>query len=214
MDKGLLSESKNLPSLDGSLFEEESSPAPAFESVESKEKFFFAYGSREGSDRGDGDIGQGFGEDEGGGKGGPLWKDSGESQGSGPGRGHGGLGDGSGLGKGNPHGGGSQKGSGLWGKLFSSGGGGGGAIPRYAVNPKPPYPDEAREKGYEGNVLLKVEVLPNGRVGQLEVKRTSGYEILDQSALLTVRQWRFIPARKGGEAIPFWVNIPIKFYLQ
>ena len=92
-------------------------------------------------------------------------------------------------------------------------GGTGGVHPRYAQNPKPVYPSEAREKGYQGEVLLRVEVLPNGRVGQIEIKRSSGYDILDQSALTTVRQWKFIPARKGEVAIPFWVNIPIKFQL-
>jgi protein TonB len=50
-------------------------------------------------------------------------------------------------------------------------------------------------------------------VGQVEVKKSSGYEVLDQSALVAVKQWRFIPARKGEVAIPFWVNIPIKFQL-
>ena len=85
--------------------------------------------------------------------------------------------------------------------------------PRYGKNPKPVYPQEAREKGYQGEVLLRVEVLPNGRVGQVEVRRSSGHEVLDQSALATVKQWSFIPAKKGEVAIPFWVNIPIKFQL-
>ena len=86
--------------------------------------------------------------------------------------------------------------------------------PRHAENPKPLYPLKAREKGYKGEVLLKVEVLSNGLVGQIEVKRSSGHEILDQSALLTVRKWKFIPANKGGVAIPAWVNIPVRFELQ
>jgi protein TonB len=73
---------------------------------------------------------------------------------------------------------------------------------------------EAREKGYEGEVVLKVEVLINGRVGQIEIKKSSGYELLDHSALTTVKQWRFIPAKKGDVAIPLWVNIPVKFQLQ
>jgi protein TonB len=85
--------------------------------------------------------------------------------------------------------------------------------PRYAHNPKPVYPREAREKRYEGEVLLRVEVLSNGRVGQIEVKRSSGHEMLDQSAFAAVKQWRFIPAMKGDTAIPFWVNIPIRFRL-
>jgi TonB family protein len=87
------------------------------------------------------------------------------------------------------------------------------ALPRYAQNSKPVYPLEAREKGYEGEALLRVEILSNGRVGQIEVKKSSGYDILDQCALATVKEWRFIPARKGGVPIPFWVNIPIKFQL-
>jgi len=88
------------------------------------------------------------------------------------------------------------------------------AQPRYAENPKPLYPQEARKNGYEGEVLLKVEVLANGRVGQVEVKKSSGYETLDRSALTAVKQWKFIPANQGNGAIPCWVNIPIKFKLQ
>ena len=86
--------------------------------------------------------------------------------------------------------------------------------PRYAQNPKPLYPREARRKGYQGEVVLKVEVLSNGQVGQVEVKKSSGHEILDRSALAAVKYWKFIPARKGENAIAFWVNIPIKFQLQ
>jgi len=86
--------------------------------------------------------------------------------------------------------------------------------PKYAENPKPIYPQEARRKGYEGEVILKVEVLPNGRVGQIEVKSSSGYELLDRSALATVKQWKFVPAQKGEKTIPLWVNIPVKFQLQ
>jgi protein TonB len=86
--------------------------------------------------------------------------------------------------------------------------------PKYAENPKPLYPQEAREKGYQGEVILKVEIFANGQVGQVEVKKSSGYELLDRSASATVKKWKFIPAKKGEETIPFWVNIPIKFQLQ
>ena len=88
------------------------------------------------------------------------------------------------------------------------------AQPRYAENPKPAYPREARKRGYEGEVLLKVEVLANGRVGRVEVRKSSGYKTLDRSALTTVKEWKFIPANQGNGAIPCWVNIPIKFQLQ
>jgi TonB family protein len=86
--------------------------------------------------------------------------------------------------------------------------------PRYGENPKPPYPPEARRKGYYGEVLLKVEVLSNGQVGEIEVKKSSGHDVLDRSALSTVRKWKFIPARKGETPVSLWVNIPIRFQLQ
>jgi len=131
------------------------------------------------------------------------FKSSGDGQGSGKGPGNGGPGNG-----------GSGKGKGVFGKFLYAHGGGNGARPRYAENPKPIYPQEAREKGHEGEVVLRVEVLSNGKVGQIEVRKSSGYELLDHSALTTVKQWRFIPAKKGDVAIPLWVNIPIKFQLQ
>ena len=125
-----------------------------------------------------------------------------------------GLGSGTGSGNGNSSKGGSGKGTEVLGKFFYALRGGNGARPRYSENPKPTYPEEAKEKGYEGEVVLRVEVLINGRVGHIEIKRSSGYELLDHSALTAVKQWRFVPAKKGDVAIPLWVNIPVKFQLQ
>ncbi len=88
------------------------------------------------------------------------------------------------------------------------------AQPRYAENPKPHYPKEAKRKGYQGEVLLRVEVLSNGTVGEIEIKRSSGYEILDRSALAAVKEWKFIPAKRGETTIPVWVSIPIAFQLR
>ena len=139
----------------------------------------------------------------------------GNSSGNSPGgRGGSGSGTGSGSGNGSPGNGGSGKGKGIFGKFLYARGGGNGAQPRYAQNPKPTYPQEAKEKGYEGEVILRVEVLPDGRVGQVEVKNSSGYELLDRSALTAVKQWKFIPAKKGETPIPLWVNVPVKFQLQ
>ena len=166
-----------------------------------------------------GSPGGGSGNGSGAGRGGFHWRVSGEGTGLGQGGSSGGgsgsgLGPGTGSGQGDSHGGGSRKGAGVFGKLFPSTGGVAGGYPRYGENPKPPYPEEARRKGMEGEVVLRVEVLANGWVGQIEVKRSSGHEILDRSALSTVKQWKFIPANKENGSIPCWVNIPIKFQLQ
>ena len=88
------------------------------------------------------------------------------------------------------------------------------AIPDYRENPKPYYPRIARRRGYQGTVVLRVEVLANGRVGRVELEKSSGYSSLDNSALKSVKDWRFIPGRRGNTLITMWVNVPIIFRLE
>jgi protein TonB len=88
------------------------------------------------------------------------------------------------------------------------------AIPRYGLNPEPYYPAAAREKGWQGTALLKVLVLRNGSVGSLEILRSSGYTLLDRSALKAVKDWKFVPAQKDGQPIEIGVEIPVTFRLE
>jgi len=146
------------------------------------------------------------------GTGGSSLSGSSEGEGGGGGARWTGIGKGTGVERGGSGFGGSGNGSGT-GRGRGRGGSGAGS-PKYAENPKPPYPQEARNKGYQGTVRLKVEVLPDGRVGEIELKESSGYDVLDQSALDTVKKWRFIPAMKGKTPISCWVIVPITFQLK
>ncbi len=83
----------------------------------------------------------------------------------------------------------------------------------YLNNPAPRYPTLARRKREQGVVMLRVYVLPNGLPEAIELKRSSGIECLDKSALEAVRRWRFIPARSGDVAVAAWVVVPIEFSL-
>jgi protein TonB len=84
----------------------------------------------------------------------------------------------------------------------------------YLMNPKPPYPLTARRMREEGKVLLRVLVTPEGTAGSLEIRTSSGSARLDESALRTVRQWRFIPARRGNTPVQSRVLVPIVFKLE
>lgn len=86
--------------------------------------------------------------------------------------------------------------------------------PDYLRNPTPPYPIEARENGWEGTALIRVEVSPNGRAVSAMVVKSSGHALLDETALKTVRRWRFSPARLGGESIAATIEVPITFVLR
>lgn len=84
----------------------------------------------------------------------------------------------------------------------------------YLHNPAPSYPDFAQEQGWEGRVILKVLVSPDGRAAKVVVKKPSGYKLLDESAQQAVQRWSFVPAKRGATPIEGWVDVPIDFKLS
>jgi len=83
----------------------------------------------------------------------------------------------------------------------------------YLKNPAPVYPQLARERGWEGVVLLSVFVQSDGRPGVMNVEKSSGYKILDDATLKAVKKWQFKPAGIGNVSFSTWVRIPIRFTL-
>jgi len=81
-------------------------------------------------------------------------------------------------------------------------------------NPKPPYPLAARRQGAEGRVVLRAQVLEDGRCAEVRIVRSSGHALLDESALATVRRWRFVPATRAGTPVAASVDVPISFRLD
>ena len=88
------------------------------------------------------------------------------------------------------------------------------AKPRYRENNPPNYPSSERLNGHEGVVIISAVVLAEGRASNLQIKSSSGYRLLDQSALDAVGSWMFDPATKKGKAVSMCVDIPIRFVLK
>ena len=88
------------------------------------------------------------------------------------------------------------------------------ARPKYKENPLPHYPKVAKRRGYEGRTLLMVKVLENGRPGEIEIKESSGFKVLDTAALHSVRGWTFVPGTINGEKTQQWIKVPIRFVLK
>jgi protein TonB len=84
----------------------------------------------------------------------------------------------------------------------------------YLRNPAPPYPPLAKRMGEQGKVVLRVSVNTQGTADSVEVKASSGSQRLDDSAVNTVRTWKFIPARRGDLPVQSWVLVPIIFKLE
>jgi protein TonB len=84
----------------------------------------------------------------------------------------------------------------------------------YLKNPAPPYPPLSRRMGEEGKVVLRVLVNAQGTADSVEIRTSSGSERLDSSAQKAVRNWKFIPAKRGDIAVQSWVQVPIIFKLE
>jgi protein TonB len=82
------------------------------------------------------------------------------------------------------------------------------------LNPKPPYPNDALLRGIEGRVVLRVAIAADGQVQRVAIEDSSGVASFDQSALATVRTWRFTPARRRGAAVPYEVLVPVSFSIR
>jgi protein TonB len=88
------------------------------------------------------------------------------------------------------------------------------ARPTGGYQVRPSYPSSARRLGVQGTTLLRVHVLEDGRVGDVDVEQTAGHPDLDQAAADAVRRWRFEPARRGEQAVAMWVRLPVEFRLK
>lgn len=84
----------------------------------------------------------------------------------------------------------------------------------YLDNPKPIYPAMSRRLSEQGRVLLRVHVDAEGHASEVQLHTPSGSPRLDQSALDTVRRWKFVAARQGQQAVAAWVLVPIAFTLK
>ena len=88
------------------------------------------------------------------------------------------------------------------------------ADPRYPLT-QPMYPPTDQRLGNQGSVDIEIYVLPNGRVGDARVLRSSGFERLDQSALDEARRrWRMLPATRDGEPVAQWHSLRVVFKLK
>lgn len=84
----------------------------------------------------------------------------------------------------------------------------------YLNNPAPAYPALSRRLGEEGRVLLRVQVMEDGSAGSVELQTGSGSSRLDQAALEAVKKWRFVPAKRGEQAVSASVVVPVRFSIE
>lgn len=81
-------------------------------------------------------------------------------------------------------------------------------------NPQPRYPPMSRRLREEGIVVLELLILANGSVGDVKLKKSSGFSRLDETAMTAVKYWRYMPAKRGGQSIDYWYEQSVEFKLS
>ncbi|CAN5327006.1 hypothetical protein BH18GEM1_BH18GEM1_09270 [soil metagenome] len=120
--------------------------------------------------------------------------------GSGGDGGHG-PGTGGGIGAGRGPGAGSGTGPGA---------GGGAPRPLHLVVPRLPGGVDA-ERARGATVLLQVEVLPDGRVGEVRIERGSRDPALDRAGFEAARRMRYAPLAAGLPRDSRWTRVELRF---
>ncbi|MEO0190684.1 MAG: energy transducer TonB, partial [candidate division WOR-3 bacterium] len=95
-------------------------------------------------------------------------------------------------------------------------------IPYYRVEvkpqpismPAPIYPPLAAKAGIEGKVVVKMLVDIDGSVIAVEIIKSSGNQMLDQSAVEAAKQSKFTPAKQRDKLVRVWVVRQIEFKLK
>ena len=77
------------------------------------------------------------------------------------------------------------------------------------------YPKEARKKGQEGKVFVKIRVIENGSIDTSFVIRTSSYPLLDDAAVQCIQNMpTWTPGYKDGIPVKVSIIIPVSFKLE
>lgn len=84
----------------------------------------------------------------------------------------------------------------------------------YLQNPPPVYPAISKRLGEQGKVLVRVLIGADGNPQTAEIKRSSGFDRLDRSALEYVMKCRYVPGKVGGIPQAMWYEAPVSFVLQ
>lgn len=79
-------------------------------------------------------------------------------------------------------------------------------------SPKPSYPLLARRKKWEGRASIRLMVDPEGRVCETHLVSSSSHDILDQTALKVLKEWRFPKACQSCVSRSY--TVPISFSLK
>ena len=81
-------------------------------------------------------------------------------------------------------------------------------------NLAPVYPVDSARRHEQGQVVLRLHIDADGRVGLVDIIESSGFPRLDEAAQTQLKIWKFKPAEREGTAVADTLEIGINFRLN
>ncbi len=76
------------------------------------------------------------------------------------------------------------------------------------------YPPQSKRLGEEGVTLLRLYVLADGTIGDVQVVTSSGFPRLDDTAIRKLKRWRVIPGTENGKPVPMWMDLRVVWKIK
>lgn len=87
------------------------------------------------------------------------------------------------------------------------------SVPKRISTPAPDYPEGGRQLHLRASVAIRVVIGVDGHATHPRLEDGRPFETFTLSASDAIRDWRFEPARRGEEAVPFSWKLTINFTL-
>lgn len=81
-------------------------------------------------------------------------------------------------------------------------------------NSPPDYPYQARKLGQSGTAVLQLTISPAGEVSNVELVSSSGFPLLDRSALEAAKNWKLFTSNELKLEHPYTIIQKINFVLN
>ena len=85
--------------------------------------------------------------------------------------------------------------------------------PRLVSRVRPEYPEQARKARLEGQVSMRVVIAEDGTIADVTTLRSTNL-LFEDTALRSVKPWRYEPARLGSEPVAVYFTVVVEFRLE
>ena len=76
------------------------------------------------------------------------------------------------------------------------------------------YPPQSKRLGEEGVTMVRLHVLEDGSIDDVQVAQSSGFPRLDETAIKKLKRWRVKPGTEDGKPVAMWMDLRVVWQIK